>query len=195
MGTISKTHTFSAGASIIASQHNTNFDTLYNLVNGSIDNDNLDSSAAIVDTKLAQITTASKVHGTSITGLASLPSAAGNLPSANLPDKVVLTATDAVTELTIATGVVTATQGYHTIDTAADGATDDLDTINGGVVGMILAITPANTARTVVAKHGTGNLKLASGADKTLDSTDEWLFLFYDGSDWQMLSNTVANHS
>jgi len=51
---------------------------------GSILNADLSASAAIADTKLAQITTASKVHGTSITGLASLPAGAGIAPVANL---------------------------------------------------------------------------------------------------------------
>lgn len=99
-------NTFSAGAVIVASQHNSNFSTIYSDYNGFIDNNNIASgaaiaysklnlatsivnadvnaSAAIVDTKLAQITTASKVHGTSITGLPSLPSGAGIVPVANL---------------------------------------------------------------------------------------------------------------
>ena len=86
---------FSAGAVVIASQHNSNFSTIYSDYNGNIDNNNISGSAAIaytklsltgnivnsdisgsaaiVDTKLAQITTACKVSGTSITGLASLP--------------------------------------------------------------------------------------------------------------------------
>lgn len=53
MGTVSKSYTFTAGNTIIAAEHNTNFDTLYNLVNGNIDNDNIASNAAIVSTKLA----------------------------------------------------------------------------------------------------------------------------------------------
>jgi len=35
MGLISKPHSFSAGATIIASEHNSNFDLIYGLVNGS----------------------------------------------------------------------------------------------------------------------------------------------------------------
>ncbi len=103
---ISKTHTFSSGSTIIASEHNTNFDVIYSCVNGSISNANISNiaaiaysklnltglivnadigaSAAIAPTKLAQITTASKVHGSAITGLASVVSGAGVLPVANL---------------------------------------------------------------------------------------------------------------
>lgn len=53
MGEITKSFTFSTGQAIVASEHNSNFDKLFNLVNGAIDNDNIDSSAAIANTKLA----------------------------------------------------------------------------------------------------------------------------------------------
>ncbi len=98
--------TYSAGAVIIASQLNSCNTTIYSDYNGNIDNTNIapsaaiaysklsltgsilnadvNASAAIVDTKLAQITTASKVSGTAIIGLASLPSGAGVVPTANL---------------------------------------------------------------------------------------------------------------
>lgn len=61
MTLITKDFTFSAGAVITASEHNANFDEIYNDYNGSITNANISATAAIVDTKLAQITTASKV--------------------------------------------------------------------------------------------------------------------------------------
>jgi hypothetical protein len=86
MGIISKPNTFSAGATIIASEHNDNFDTVINDYNGNITNTNIAAGAAIVDTKLAQITTAAKVHGSSLTGLASINTAtAGTIPSALIP--------------------------------------------------------------------------------------------------------------
>lgn len=83
MGIKAKQYTFSAGATIIAAEHNTNFDDLYNEFNGSIDNANIKSAAGIVDTKLAQITTAGKVSGAAITSLSSVPAGAGALPTAN----------------------------------------------------------------------------------------------------------------
>lgn len=52
MSIISKTFTFSAGATIIAAQHNTNFDTIYGDYNGNITNANISSGAAIVYSKL-----------------------------------------------------------------------------------------------------------------------------------------------
>ncbi len=105
MAIISIPFTFSAGAVIIASQHNSDFSTIYNDYNGNIDNTNIVASAgisyskltltgavlntdlagSIADSKLSQITTASKVSGAAITLLSSLPAGAGVIPSANLP--------------------------------------------------------------------------------------------------------------
>jgi hypothetical protein len=67
MPVTAKPYTFSSGAVIVASEHNANFDALFNLVNGSLDNTNLASNAAILDTQLAQITTASKVSISALT--------------------------------------------------------------------------------------------------------------------------------
>lgn len=83
-------------------------------------------------------------------------------------------------ELTIATGAITATGTYHTVDTEGNAASDDLDTISGGTDGRILIIRPASTARTVVAKDATGNLQLAG--DFTMDNDRDMLTLIYDGT-------------
>lgn len=52
MSTITKLYTFSSGATILAEEHNTNFDTLYNWANGNITNSNIKSGAAIAMSKL-----------------------------------------------------------------------------------------------------------------------------------------------
>jgi len=100
----------------------------------------------------------------------------------------------ALSELTIATGVITITAGAHTVDTEADAASDDLDTISGARDGDILVIVPANAARTVVAKHGTGNLNLSAGVDFTMDEDDDFLVLLLIGSTWQEVSRS-ENHA
>lgn len=84
MAIVTKLYTFSSGAVIVAAEHNSNFDTLYNLVNGSIDDANISASANIASSKLASITTAGKVSGAALTSLSSTPSGAGLLPVANL---------------------------------------------------------------------------------------------------------------
>lgn len=86
------------------------------------------------------------------------------------------------TAVTIATGAVTITSSYATIDTEAAAATDDLDTINGGREGDVLTIRAVNSTRDVVAKDGTGNLKLAG--DFTMDHVEDTLSLIYDGTNW-----------
>jgi hypothetical protein len=93
-------------------------------------------------------------------------------------------------ELTIATGAITVTGGFHIVDTEADAATDDLDTISGGVTGQQLVITAANSARTVVVKDGTGNLKLAG--DMSLDNVEDTITLIYSGvaSAWKEISRS-----
>ena len=92
-------------------------------------------------------------------------------------------------ELTISSNVITVTHSFHTVDTESDASTDDIDTINGGVAaGQILTITANNTARSVVAKDGTGNLKLAG--DFTMDNTEDTLMLVYDGSNWLEVSRS-----
>lgn len=66
MAIISKPFTFTNGNIVQASEHNSNFDTIYNDYNGNITNANIASNAAIVDTKLAAITTAGKVSNTAL---------------------------------------------------------------------------------------------------------------------------------
>jgi hypothetical protein len=85
MSVISKPYTFSAGSTIVASEHNANFDTVYNLVNGNIDNANIKSGAGIEDSKLAQISSGSKVLGTALATLSGVGSSAGIIPVANIP--------------------------------------------------------------------------------------------------------------
>lgn len=90
----------------------------------------------------------------------------------------------AASTLPIASGVVTATQSSHSIDTESAAASDDLDTISGGAGEQILIIRAANDAHTVVVKHGTGNIYLTGAADFSLDHSKDRLMLQKFGSDW-----------
>lgn len=92
------------------------------------------------------------------------------------------------TTLTIAAGVVTATQSFHTIDTEGGAGTDDLDTINissymGGGRPTLLTLRAASSARDIVVKDGTGNLRLT--ADFTMTHSDDWIELVYENSVWK----------
>lgn len=83
MALITRT-TYVAGTTILAAAVNSNENTIFNDYNGNISNVNIAMGAAIADTKLAQIVTASKVSGSAITLLTSVPSGAGLLPIANI---------------------------------------------------------------------------------------------------------------
>ena len=89
------------------------------------------------------------------------------------------------TELTISAGAVTATANFYRVDTESNAASDDLDTITAGTGvadGHPLWIRPENDARTVVVKHGTGNIKCPGGVDILLDDSSDILHLVYDGN-------------
>lgn len=81
MATLSKGTTYTDGASVTHGNLNALVDsaTISGIVNADID-----AGAAIAPTKLAQITTASKVSGAALTLLPNIPSGAGVIPVANL---------------------------------------------------------------------------------------------------------------
>lgn len=99
---------------------------------------------------------------------------------------------DAAAELTTASGAVTVTQSYHTIDTQDDDAADDLDTLtaSGVTEGFVVVLRAENTARVVTVKDGTGNLLL--NGDCELDATDSTITLIYDGTNWRELARSVT---
>lgn len=164
MPLVTKPNTFTAGGTIIASEHNANFDTLYNLINGLLDATNLAPGLALPDTQLAQITTASKVSGSALTGLSSIPSGAGVIPTVNLGsgtadntvflrgDQTWAGATTTVSNAlsgsiiqTVNTIVATSTTGTTTIPND--------DTIPQNTEGdeyMTLAITPNNASNALI---------------------------------------------
>lgn len=115
-------------------------------------------------------------------------------------DKITLKATDISldgnpsigdgSELTIATGSITPTTGFHLVDTEADAATDDLTTISGGTTGQILVLKSVVDSRNVVVKDGT-NIALASSTDFTLENADDSITLLYTGTKWIELSRST----
>jgi hypothetical protein len=94
----------------------------------------------------------------------------------------------AATELTISGGAVTKTALSHTIDGETD-LDDDLATINGGTEGDFLLIYPANDARNITTKHGTGNIVTGDGADYLIPDNG-MVWLYYDGSNWRVTSGS-----
>jgi hypothetical protein len=80
-------------------------------------------------------------------------------------------------------GTITVTTARHTIDTASDASTGNLDTISGMVAGEFAIVSAANTARTVILVNGDDNIITTTGANITLDETYKLVLLFsLDGS-------------
>lgn len=105
--------------------------------------------------------------------------------------------------LTIASGTVTVTGRYHLIDTEAAAASDNLAGMAGGSDGDIVAIRPANDARTVVVTHedteattATERFNLPGDASITLDDVDDMLPVVYDSTigRWIVLETFGKRH-
>lgn len=84
------------------------------------------------------------------------------------------------TVLTIASGAITVTGQLHRVDTEGSASTDDLVNISGGTGFKLLYLRPNNSARTVVIKHGTGNIKCFGNIDITLDDNHDFVVLLWD---------------
>lgn len=88
MSIISIPYTFSPGATIIASQHNSNFSTIYNDYNGNITTSNLSASAGILYSQLSltngiqnsDINSSAAIAGTKIVSIAGTQ-LTGNIPA------------------------------------------------------------------------------------------------------------------
>ena len=98
----------------------------------------------------------------------------------------------AATTLTISSGVVTATQNRHLLDTQSAAASDDLDTITAMGAGWLLVLSTVSSARNVVIKHGTGNISCTGGQDITLDTNADLAILVYDGTQSKWLAIGVG---
>jgi hypothetical protein len=99
----------------------------------------------------------------------------------------------ASTELTISSGNITPSQGYHSVDTEADAASDDLTTISTTNMadGRLLLLHSVTASRDVVIKHaagGSGQIHLVDGHDVTLADSDQSIILQRRGADWYEVS-------
>jgi len=85
-------------------------------------------------------------------------------------------------EATIATGAITVKSGRVRVDTEADAASDNLDTINGMSDGDMAYLQPESGARTVVLRDGVGNLSCPGGLDISLADADDMVLAYHNGT-------------
>lgn len=85
--------------------------------------------------------------------------------------------------------IIAITTNYVIVDTYGAGpASEDLETITGGLHGDIVILRAENNARTTVIKDGVGNIK--SAGDFSLDNASDHIMLIYDGSNWCEISRS-----
>lgn len=153
MGTITKPNDFTAGSTIVASEVNDNFDTIYNDYNGSISNANIDASAAIAESKISFNTSTGHDHDG--TDSKAIPRGFAFAVVGSL-----VTETSA-TPVLVALATQTITKAYANVKTAPSGAAIIVDiNINGT---SIWNTTPAN--RLTIADAAT------SGTQTSFDTT------------------------
>lgn len=97
------------------------------------------------------------------------------------------------TNLIIASGVVTITRPYHTLEPET-GTADDLATVNGGKDGVIITLRVKDSGDTITVKDGTGNLQLAGG-DFAMDNRHDTIQLIYDATLIAWLELSRSNNS
>lgn len=93
--------------------------------------------------------------------------------------------------LTIASGVITATNNYHKVDTESAASNDILDTINGGADGYVLILVLSSSSHTVTIGHNTGNILCIGSRSITLQNDSDYAILIYSGalSKWRCMSS------
>ena len=100
----------------------------------------------------------------------------------------------AASTYTIAAGTASITDAKQTFAKIAvqSGTIDNLFTLTmtGVAAGQILVIQADDEAKTIVCKHGTGNLYLSGAADFSLDSVKNKLMLISDGTDWHQIAGS-----
>jgi len=95
-----------------------------------------------------------------------------------------------ISSKSIASGTFALEHTWTQVNTEFSAATDDLDTVTGGVSGNLLLLQPVNTARTVVVKHAVGADKflLANGNDFAMESTEHFLLCIHNGTQWREIA-------
>jgi hypothetical protein len=96
------------------------------------------------------------------------------------------------TNLVIASGAVTVTRPYHTLEPES-GTADDLATINGGKDGKLITLRVKDSGDTITVKDGTGNLQLAG--DFAMDNRHDTIQLIYDATLTAWLELSRSNNS
>ena len=94
-----------------------------------------------------------------------------------------------ITELTIASGVITPTAAFHSVDTESSTPSDTLDTVEvtNHPEGRIVVLRCGDAGRAITLKHaagGTGQMLLRDNADLALSNVNDFVWLQRVGTSW-----------
>jgi hypothetical protein len=84
--------------------------------------------------------------------------------------------------VTIAAGAITVARTGVSIDTQNGDATDDLNTISGGVDGQLAILKAEDSTHTVVVKDAADNIY--TEGDFSMDHGQDRILLICDGTNW-----------
>ena len=184
MAIVNKTFTFSSGATIVASEHNENFDTLYSLVNGNIQNVNIAGNAAIENSKLNLASITQDItHSGALTqsGLSTFSADTEHTAEVKMTGDQLLFSKGA--DVASGTSITLGDDGNQFDITG----TTTIQTITIKQAGSIVWLK-FDGALTLT--DNTGNLEL-QGADITI-SAEDTVGLLSDGTNWHLVSSTSA---
>jgi hypothetical protein len=98
------------------------------------------------------------------------------------------------TSVTISGGGLAVTSSTHRVATEGGASSDDLYGLTGGTDGSIIILQSADSNNDVTVKHSNGttgqNIRLAGGADFTLDTQQDVIVLVKYGSYWREVSRS-----
>jgi hypothetical protein len=91
----------------------------------------------------------------------------------------------------ISSGVITIDRdGFYRVDTESAAASDTLVNINGGTISDVITIKQENSGRVVTIDDGGGNIRLAGSSDYPFPSSNTFVTLIFDGTNWQEISRS-----
>lgn len=92
--------------------------------------------------------------------------------------------------LTIASGIITITQTRHSLNNEGANPTDDLVTINGASMDLLI-LQQANVGQTTTLKHNAGNIWFNNGRDYTINDQNKVVILFWNTTTAKWTSDAV----
>ncbi len=104
----------------------------------------------------------------------------------------------AVSTLTIVSGGITPTAAVHRVDTSGGAANLNTAVQTNTVDNQFLLLMPTNPANVVTVKHaagGTGQFILKDAIDYVMNSVDDFIILWRDGTNWREVVRSASTYT